>query len=80
MEDWSGETAFEVDLLHQLTVATDHKGNQVEHCDPWEIRPMKRATAATMQPTDTTISTEKWNGPQMAGRRILPAAMISAAI
>lgn len=31
MEDWLGETDFEVDLLHQLTVATDHKGNQVEY-------------------------------------------------
>lgn len=31
MEDWLGETTFEVDLLHQLTVVTDHKGNQVEY-------------------------------------------------
>ena len=28
MEDWLGETTFEVDLLHQLTAATDHKGNR----------------------------------------------------
>lgn len=31
VEDWLGETTFELDLLHQLTAATDHKGNRVEY-------------------------------------------------
>lgn len=38
MEDWLGETAFEIDLLHQLTVATEHKGNQVEYAYDGMVR------------------------------------------
>lgn len=30
MTDWLGTSAFELDLLHQLTAAADHKGNRVE--------------------------------------------------
>ena len=31
MEDWLGTTTFELDLLHQLTAATDHRGDRVEY-------------------------------------------------
>lgn len=31
MTDWLGETTFEVDLLHELKSATDHKGNTVTY-------------------------------------------------
>ena len=31
MTDWLGTTAFELDLLHQLTAATDHAGKRVEY-------------------------------------------------
>lgn len=31
MTDWLGTTSFELDLLHQITAATDHKGNRVEY-------------------------------------------------
>ena len=31
MTDWLGTTTFELDLLHQITAATDHKGNRVEY-------------------------------------------------
>ena len=31
MTDWLGTTTFELDLLHQLTAATDHAGKRVEY-------------------------------------------------
>ena len=31
MTDWLGTTTFELNLLHQITAATDHKGNRVEY-------------------------------------------------
>ena len=31
MKDWLGETTFEVDLLHQITKTTDHKGKAVDY-------------------------------------------------
>lgn len=31
MTDWQGTSTFELDLLHQLTAATDHAGKQVEY-------------------------------------------------
>jgi RHS repeat-associated protein len=31
MEDWTGTTSFEVDLLQRITQVTDHKGNVVEY-------------------------------------------------
>ena len=31
MIDWLGTTTFEVDLLHQLKSATDHKGKTVTY-------------------------------------------------
>jgi YD repeat-containing protein len=31
MTDWLGTTTFELDLLHQLTAATDHKSSRVEY-------------------------------------------------
>ena len=31
MTDWLGTTTFELDLLHQMTAATDHAGKRVEY-------------------------------------------------
>ena len=31
MTDWLGMTTFELDLLHQMTAATDHAGKRVEY-------------------------------------------------